>query len=809
MMPKKILTLSITISLFCIINIPFCNGIVVLNEVASSGSSNGQCNGEDWVELYNDGFDTLSLDNYTLYDDKGPGDDSVMTLSQTSGSLSNLAAGEYKVLCKGIDFSFGIGSKDTITLADENGNIVSTTGAMSGSNDDDTTYALLLDDASGYQYTSTPTPGALNIFTEPQRGEETTKEENQNLSLAKQNELGKDFFRLNDDGTRRTSSHFADVVDVYISLNESSLFDIENNPGFEMYVPFTELRIISSNNTNTTTTTVLEYGGSIRPRGQSTLYFPACFGAKNIPFLLDFNSENATQTLFGLEKAYLRNSLFDPSYMREYAIHRANARFGLPFMRTRPVRLYLNDVYTGFYTLMEPPDQAYVMQRSFGAFDTTQSGLFKFKSPANGCLEKLGRFESQSTGFNEAFSDEEIQLAETSSTIDDPPYYKRGTHKDKIPVLGPANFEGCVGFMYTQLAKERQSFLKGYVRSNKNCSEALVKYEQVDRDFGPKKLEDSMITFLEDFKNLGDNVDVDQWLKNFASYAVTLTFDSPINNGNNWFIATTSGGVGDWRIVQYDHNNAASSQTIGTLCAPECSNRQIYWPIMRPTCRSVEQHPIVGPLLTNEVNMKKYLSYVKDFASLLSPDFFQELRDYGAIIKNNIVEDPLNFLPMEARLEAYENFELSPDFDLKFVPPGLESPFLKTLEARVMQVQEQIQALENGTFPRNGGVYESDEVCPDWRDDGLAGTNNTTMQDINNGRSDSKKEENTAILLDQNSIEFIDEDIDSRSSDDKDKADAIMNDDPDSSTTQIMPNTLINLCVKIFGMLFFAIQSFV
>ena len=42
-----------------------------------------------------------------------------------------------------------------------------------------------------------------------------------------------------------------------------------------------------------------------------------------------------------------------------------------------------------------------------------------------------------------------------------------------------------------------------------------------------------------------------------------------------------------YRLVQYDHNNAATISG-SSLCAPVCSGtRGIYWSIARPTCRCV------------------------------------------------------------------------------------------------------------------------------------------------------------------------------------------------------------------------------
>ena len=90
---------------------------------------------------------------------------------------------------------------------------------------------------------------------------------------------------------------------------------------------------------------------------------------KAAPFKLDFASANSSQTLYGVETAYLRTHLSDESKMREWVIHRMLANFGLPHARTRHVRFYVNDILLGFYTFMEAIDQEYVTARSFG-FDS-------------------------------------------------------------------------------------------------------------------------------------------------------------------------------------------------------------------------------------------------------------------------------------------------------------------------------------------------------------------------------------------------------------------------------------------------------
>lgn len=145
----------------------------------------------------------------------------------------------------------------------------------------------------------------------------------------------------------------------------------------------------------------------------------------------------------------------------------------------------------------------------------------------------------------------------------------------------------------------------------------MVKLGRVDRDYGPKSMEDPMISLLENkFYNksvddLTDSIDSDQWIRNIAVYTIMLNNDSPLININNWYMAATDAGVDDWKIVQYDHNGIATKGATTYLCGEAYAHRMVYWPILRPTCQSVEDHMIVGRVLNNEENMKKYLYYVQ------------------------------------------------------------------------------------------------------------------------------------------------------------------------------------------------------
>jgi hypothetical protein len=75
-----------------------------------------------------------------------------------------------------------------------------------------------------------------------------------------------------------------------------------------------------------------------------------------------------------------------------------------------------------------------------------------------------------------------------------------------------------------------------------------------------------------------------------------------------------------------------------------------------------------------------------------------------------VMEDPWNHYPT---MEAYEESELGTNIQDYNTD---ESPFLKTIQVRLQQVQKQLDAIQDGTLPFDG-VYNEGSVCPDWRDE--------------------------------------------------------------------------------------------
>ena len=343
---------------------------VRINEVSDKGTSD-VCDGSDWVELYN--FDlsiAVDLTGFVLHDDGGPMDPDALIFPPST----ILQPGDFLVVCAGgggpeLSAQFGIGGSDSITLRDAMGATVSSTGtSLDGSGDFDVTLAYneneTTSDAGTYVYTATPTPGAANVITQLPAPETVAQLK---ARLTAQNELGTKFFDM-DSGGLPVDGGFPAVVDLRLVMNPDIKRSLTNDErGYEIYFPFDSATVTALEDPSNVLLT-LDSAGRIRAKGQSSMYIGVCTN-RTTPYQIDWNRQNASQTLFGMERTILRTAYADPSFVRDWASHRMLARFGLPHLRTRAVRLLMNGEVIGLYNLMEAPEQDYVFHRSFPDFD--------------------------------------------------------------------------------------------------------------------------------------------------------------------------------------------------------------------------------------------------------------------------------------------------------------------------------------------------------------------------------------------------------------------------------------------------------
>jgi CotH kinase protein len=193
-------------------------------------------------------------------------------------------------------------------------------------------------------------------------------------------------------------------------------------------------------------------------------------------------------------------------------------------------------------------------------------------------------------------------------------------------------------------------------------------------------------------------VDIENFLKSFAFYAATIQSDSPLGNGNNYYLAQTGDGTG-WKIVGYDHNLGG-----GDLCAPECTAHLPSWSILRPTCGPLHRTQLVGPLLSNATLHAEYIEYVRAFTNdvLGNVSFIEEVTNHLKAIEDYVIED---YWGAGGQLFAVELSPNASDWQNVGLPL---IPFYKT---RVDEVRRQLDSLDNGTIPRE---VEPFEVCVDW-----------------------------------------------------------------------------------------------
>ncbi|CAB9522665.1 spore coat protein CotH [Seminavis robusta] len=712
----------------------FCSyASIIVNEIARAGTSN-VCSGHDWVELYNNSTEAIDLSNgYILHDDKGAHDSGAFHFPVST----QLQPHSYLLLCtklksRDADLAqvpdpttpqFGIGKGDTITLLKVTNSttseqavtrsvsyqIVSSVGPLPDDLETDAfdlTYAL--DPVSHeYAYTSTPTPGASNVMTDVP----TTEERAQTIRarLAKQNALGTAFFNMDDQGLPVLNG-MPGVLDLYLDMLEEDVAYITEKAYEELYRPFQRAKLLTIEGEEIAT---FNSPGRIRPKGQSTLYASQCLGVRTMPFQVDMDRKDANQTLFGIERFFLRHHLADNSYIRDWSYHRMLARFGLPHLRARHVRLYINEELYGFYTLLEAPEQEYVFARNFDSYapEHNPAAIYKFTNLGAAC----GQYS-------------EKDIANAATRLDEaatPPYaFERGDHRRPIDVLGIA---GAVGGCHDNYIRDvevldREDVVLAWLRYNRDCAKMRMEEGLVDRKFGSSDLDDTMEDFLREHldrandscnpgctnSHLQEDVDVASFLKTIAFYAVTLGQDSPLGPGHNYYLVQTGDGKG-WKLQAYDFN-----YPYPVHCPVEvCNERLVHWSITRPTCRSLEENPLVGPLLSEPDLHKQYLGYVKDFVNNV----------YGSSSLVEQMTSHVNYIRVFAAGDVFGTYGAY--FEEELSPDAAEwntgrFPLLPTMKARTSDVQAQLTAIEGGTFPRGHmvGLHEDDEpweVCTDWR----------------------------------------------------------------------------------------------
>eukprot|EP00520_Triparma_pacifica_P000531 CAMPEP_0118634400 /NCGR_PEP_ID=MMETSP0785-20121206/1521_1 /TAXON_ID=91992 /ORGANISM="Bolidomonas pacifica, Strain CCMP 1866" /LENGTH=951 /DNA_ID=CAMNT_0006525361 /DNA_START=344 /DNA_END=3199 /DNA_ORIENTATION=- len=668
----------------------------IISEIAGKGST-GTCTGHDWVEIQNpSSSSSLDISNFILHDDNGASDSNAYVFPASTV----LAPSGYLVICcNQVDSSTGaifkVGGGDQISIADASKQLIDTSGVLPSGAALDITYARDPADGDKFKYTTSPTPSAENVYVPYDKAFHLAK-------LSAQNALGIDFFGMDVNGTK-PSSAMPDVVDLEITMsaeNEAKMWDEQS---YEMYHDVESFKVASE---------VLPMGGRMRPRGQSTLAIATCVGFKQIPFLLDFTSNDNAQRLFGVEKMFLRHHMDDSSAAREWSMHRMLARSGLAYLRTRTIRLLINGDEIGIYEAMEAPGQEYVFARSFPTYNMEDYALFKWKTLAAFCGNPDFGFASSSA---------------LEAANDVPPYaFERGSHRDKIPALPESEHMNCGSIFLGNIMKEVEALLSAYKAYSGDCADVLVWEGLLDQDLGTSNWKEIMKSFYRDIgegcpdsactgSKVPDQVDVDNWLKNFAWYAITEGQDSPMGNRNNWYLANANDGTG-WKIVQYDHNGILTGAQNDFLCHEGCSDRLVDWSINRPTCTSIASNPVVGPLLSNPTYHAQYLDHVKDHLdNVLTDDFFSEISEHILALK-----------PYKSGLWAsgwnvdLDN-EANADFSQAFW--GDSSPFLALLKLRRGEIYKQIEALNDGSFKRpTEDLFDEMEICVDWETSSIGAT---------------------------------------------------------------------------------------
>jgi len=366
---------------------------------------------------------------------------------------------------------------------------------------------------------------------------------------------------------------------------------------------------------------------------------------------------------------------------------------------------------------MEAPDQDYVFQRSFPDFNPSMYGLYKVKTLSFLC------------GDDEMNSRLPMMGVDVDVT---PPYsFERGEHRPKMPVVGNYGIEECDVNFRNELVGQFGAAYAANLQADDgdNCGKFLVDSDLIGRKLGVKAVDKAMEDFINhnlagnkcDDKcsnsNLADEVDVTNYLRNIAVMAALLHSDSPLGNGNNYYLVNTGAETKlSWAMIQYDHNNMLSSMSASLCTSPLCLVENLMkWSITRPTCNSLEEVQMVGPLLSDDVLHARYIDYIQEFVDnvMTNDAFLDQIHDHIEALQDDIIKDPYSYQVQDFSLELSQGDQWLHMFDSK---PYI--PFLPAIRARSAEIKKQLQALGDGSFPRELDDILPDEFCVNWEAEG-------------------------------------------------------------------------------------------
>ncbi len=311
-----------------------------INEIAFSMDS-----GIDWIEIYNPGIRSQSLDGLFLADDSddltrfeiteplviGPGDFLVIYCNEYEGDLEGT-----------VMTNFRIAEGETVYLVDTDGTtVIDALVAVLGTNVTDATMGRYPDGANDFYMMADYTPGEANIRGESLEdlyfGEEIAYDE-----IFGYDKIHEIRFYITEEDLGEMASYMEGMGGEdppYVAA------DMEFDG--EMY----------------------EYVG-IRYKGNSSLY--GSDGAKK-SLRVDINMYQ-DQTLLGIQEFVLNNNFRDASQLRETLGYELFSQIGSPACLTSFAEVYVNDEYAGLYTMVENVDNEYLERN----FDNSDGFLFKF-----------------------------------------------------------------------------------------------------------------------------------------------------------------------------------------------------------------------------------------------------------------------------------------------------------------------------------------------------------------------------------------------------------------------------------------------
>lgn len=568
------------------------------------------------------------------------------------------------------------------------------------------------------------------------------------------------------------------VIEINIEMDETAWQAMLDNASAEEYTA-----------TNITVNGVTYNNVAIRPKGNSSLSQLVMDDTTDrYSFKIKFDEYVDGQTLDGLSKLVLNNTMSDATYMKEYLSYKLLDSLGVPTPACSYANITVNGDEWGLYLAVEPVEEEFIA-RNYGS---TDGNLYK---PESDSVAIGGNKDKDSTNTKPDFDPTQINQNSSNTTTENnntqmmtPPNMNGRDNSNQqmqmtsdmsngeVPsdIQPPANGDdtsnefplnihngmgrGMIGGGMGGNSNGANLVWNGDDISNYSAIFDNAIFKSTDSDDYTKILD--MIEHLDSMEDIESYLDVDEVLRYFAANTFLVNLDSYASSMNhNYYLYEYDGVVS---ILPWDYNLSFAGFQAGS------ASNAINFPIDSPVADNLEDNPLIANLLEIDEYKDLYHQYLDDIVNNFINNGVYEMliTKTDSLISNYVKNDATAFYTFDEYTEAVSNLlnfgidrATSIAAQLDGSQPSTSTGTIKTnvdLAAMGQQGGRNDKGGMNMTFNKNDAKTSTDGAVTELPNDTMQasmprGNRNKNQGAMNNniamGPGNSNSINNTSLIL--------------------------------------------------------------